>query len=300
MSDQWENDSAEQQIARQEAWGSKLRQLQAQLDTMTKRAEKAERQVFDSDSAADASLVSAQQVEHERDDALRWARAWKQAAKTWRRLDDRDFKARLESMFPASSFTDRTVRVRLILDDQRLRDIESAAQRVVAAAQTGFWLHTPAEREEFMRLSAEIAKLRDALIRFYPCPRCEGQKFDKGNCGMCNNKGYLLPEQGRETNTNPYSKGSVEYKVFRMAQQRGWKPVADEFKDLNGSWGNIAQQAPWERWARELGYKPSQCHLTWDAWLLREFKVNNASELKARFRQIVMQANPEYAAAPQK
>lgn len=28
------------------------------------------------------------------------------------------------------------------------------------------------------------------------CPRCEGQAFDKGSCGMCGNTGYLRSHDG--------------------------------------------------------------------------------------------------------
>lgn len=43
-------------------------------------------------------------------------------------------------------------------------------------------------------MSGDVAKERTGSSTT-PCPRCEGQKYDRGSCGLCRNSG-LLNENG--------------------------------------------------------------------------------------------------------
>jgi transposase-like protein len=56
------------------------------------------------------------------------------------------------------------------------------------------------------------------------CPRCEGQKYDRGSCSLCGNLGWLCPEcAGRLERTPVYSRG---HPTFRCTEYRAL--VADE------------------------------------------------------------------------
>jgi hypothetical protein len=45
------------------------------------------------------------------------------------------------------------------------------------------------------------------------CPRCEGQRYDKGACGLCGNLGWLcLKCSGRMRRTPIYSRGFPVYR----------------------------------------------------------------------------------------
>jgi hypothetical protein len=46
-------------------------------------------------------------------------------------------------------------------------------------------------RNPFALMSGPVGKDSRRMIT---CPRCEGQKFDKGTCSLCNNTGLIDPE----------------------------------------------------------------------------------------------------------
>jgi hypothetical protein len=70
---------------------------------------------------------------------------------------------------------------------------QSSQQRI---GSNGPAAHAAADIRD--RIAAKRA--REALVPGrIPCPRCEGQKYDRGSCRVCDNRGWLAESQSGDS-----------------------------------------------------------------------------------------------------
>lgn len=53
--------------------------------------------------------------------------------------------------------------------------------------------------------------MTDSAASFSDCPRCEGQKYDRGSCSLCGNVGWLCRCGGRVKRSPIYYDGHPTY-----------------------------------------------------------------------------------------
>lgn len=67
---------------------------------------------------------------------------------------------------------------------------------------------------------ADLERLDGRPFLTQLCPRCQGQRYDKGACGLCENTG-LLDEYGDPWHPPPPMDGWAPERI--VAQDRAWR-----------------------------------------------------------------------------